>query len=191
MDKMTNKLTDYFPSAVWSDEQMSRWLINVAARNSQNSRRALPTSPPDKSPVLPSNCQFLQLFMVMTENGLKMDVYQLMKELCGRWEMIGARWWLFGKDTNSSEHKRQNYATSGWILTSFAAVVQRDRRTVPQVWRGKELWGQWWEHVRFPMPMSVTGELVSDEMRQLCGRSKESHRSFDDDGIKWVRRDVL
>jgi hypothetical protein len=44
---------------------------------------------------------------------------------------------------------------------------------------------------RFPMPMVVKGELVGDEMRQLCGRSKESHRSFDGGGIIWVGRDVL
>jgi hypothetical protein len=40
------------------------------------------------------------------------------------------------------------------------------------------------------MPMAVTGELVGDEMRQLCGRSKESHHSFDGGGNR-VGRDVL
>jgi hypothetical protein len=39
-----NKLTDYFWSAVWSDEQMT-------TRNSQNSRCALPTSPPPCPPI--------------------------------------------------------------------------------------------------------------------------------------------
>jgi hypothetical protein len=97
----------------------------------------LTTCTADKSPVLTSNCQLHQLFIVMTENGLKTGVYQLMKELSGRWEMIGARCWLFGKDTNSSEHNCQNYATSGWILAIFAAVVQRDRRTVPPSMEGQ------------------------------------------------------
>ena len=42
-----------------------------------------------------------------------------------------------GKDTNLSEHKRQNYATNGWILTYFAVVVQRDRRIVPPSMEGQ------------------------------------------------------
>ena len=142
MDKMANKLTDYFPSAVWSDEQMSRWLINVTSKNSKNSRCALPTSDDWKQIE---------------------DVYLLMKEICGRWEMIGDYWWLFGNDTNLSECKRQNYATSGWIITFFAAVVQQDCRTVPQVWRDKDLWGWWWEHA--PFPMAMTGDLVGDETK--------------------------
>ena len=28
------------------------------------------------------------------------------------------------------------------------------------------------------MPMAVRGELIGDEMQQLCGRPKESHRSL-------------
>jgi hypothetical protein len=82
-----------------------------------------------------------------------------------------------GKNTNSSEHKRQNYATSGWVLTFFAAVVQRDCRTVPPSMEGQgALWGQWWEQVRFQM--AEMGELIGDGMRQFCGRSKESHTVF-------------
>ena len=41
------------------------------------------------------------------------------------------------------------------------------------------------------MPTAVTGELIGDEMQQLCGRSKEFHRSSVDVGIIWVVRDVL
>ena len=39
--------------------------------------------------------------------------------------------------------------------------------------------------------MAVTGKLVGDEMRQLCGRSKEYHRFFDDDSVGSVGRGVL
>ena len=35
-----------------------------------------------------------------------------------------------------SEHKPQNYATSGWILTFFAVVVQQECRTVPPSMEG-------------------------------------------------------
>jgi hypothetical protein len=91
--------------------------------------KSSPTSPPPRPPIAS--------FYSFSWWWLKTNLYLLMKELCGRWDMIRASWWLFGKDTNSSEHKRQNYATSGWILTFFAVVVQRDCRTVPPSMEGQ------------------------------------------------------
>jgi hypothetical protein len=52
--------------------------------------------------------------------------------------MIGAHT-IAVANTNFSEHKHknQNYATSCWILTFFAAVVQRDDRTVTPSMEGQ------------------------------------------------------
>ena len=53
---------------------------NTVRTHGVHCQQVLLTSPPDKSPALTSNYQLLQLFMVMTENRLKMDFYLLMKD---------------------------------------------------------------------------------------------------------------
>ena len=117
-----------------TDEQMSRWLINVTTRNSQNSQHALPISPPD-SPALPSNCQHLQSWWWLKTDWKRMFICWWRSSVGeGRWsELVDgclAKTHLIRTQTS----KLCNQWVDSYL---FAVVVQRDRRTVPPSMEGQ------------------------------------------------------
>ena len=95
----------------------------------------------DKSPwQVP--CPALQLPASTTIHG---DDWKRTED--GRLSVDEGALWEMGDDRSSlmavwQRHKLVRTQTSKFC-NFFAAVVQRDRRTAPQVRRGKELWGQW------------------------------------------------